>query len=110
MRDWSTEMPFVDLFLRAREWVPQQEGKPWGQGPPLARTAEGWVARLEPGQYATTILSGGGHPAGRYTCLTRGKGELRFWGDVADVTTPAPGRAGVHDQGEGLDLSGHPRH
>ncbi len=100
VRDWSTEMPFVDLFPRAREWVPQQEGKPWGQGPPLARTPEGWVSRLEEGQYATTILSGGGHPAGRYTCTYRGKGELRFWGDVAEVATTGAGRVQFTSQGK----------
>jgi hypothetical protein len=89
--DYSTEMPFVDLSRRARAWVSQEEGKPWGKGPELALTDDGWVAKLQPKQYATTVLSGGAHPAGRYLCLYEGKGELRFW-NAAKAVTEAPGR------------------
>ena len=85
-------MPFVDLFWRARAWIPQQEGQPWGKGQPLETTPQGWVSRLDPGQYATTVLSGRGHPAGLYTCLYEGKGQLRFWGDVQNVKAVSPGR------------------
>jgi hypothetical protein len=89
--DYSTEMPFVDLFRRARAWVSQEEGQPWGKGPALALTPEGWVASLRPKQYATTVLSGGAHPAGRYLCLYDGKGALRFW-NAAKAVKEAPGR------------------
>lgn len=98
--DWSTEMPFVDLFRRAREWIPQAEGKPWGQGPPVATTPEGWVARLEPGAYATTVVSGGAHPAGRYACTYEGTGELRVWGDAAGVREEGPGRLTFESAGK----------
>lgn len=90
--DWSTEMPFVDLFRRARAWISQQEGKPWGQGPNLPLTPDGWPARLADGQYATTLISGGGHPSGLYTCLYDGRGDLRLWGDVRDVRREGSGR------------------
>lgn len=33
--DWNTELPFVDVFRFSREWISQQAGKPWGQGPKL---------------------------------------------------------------------------
>jgi hypothetical protein len=33
--DWNTELPFIDVFHLSREWISQQEGKPWGQGPKL---------------------------------------------------------------------------
>lgn len=80
--DWSTEYPFVDVFRTARPWIAQAEGKPWGQGPKLEPTEEGWVKSLQPGQYATTlVLVGGGHPAGKYLCLFDGEGELDFQGN-----------------------------
>lgn len=97
--DWSTEIPFVDLFWRARAWVPQQEGQPWGKGKPLATTPQGWISSLETGQYATTVLSGPGHPAGTYTCLYKGIGELRFWGDVQNVKLLGPGRLQFSSKG-----------
>lgn len=99
--DWSTEMPFVDLFRRARAWVPQEEGKPWGQGPKLELSADGYPARLGAGQYATTVISGGGHPAGLYTLLHDGKGELRVWGDVKEVKDEGGGRLSFSSEGRG---------
>jgi hypothetical protein len=90
--DWATELPFVDLFKHARAWISQQEGKPWGQGPDLELTAEGWVRSPKPGQYATTILCAhGGHPPGRYVCLYDGEGELDF-ANNANVVRWAAGR------------------
>jgi hypothetical protein len=89
--DYSTEMPFVDLFRRARPWVSQADGKPWGQGPKLELTPDGWIARLAPGQYATTVISGGAHPAGLYTVLHDGKGKVEPWGDAKDINPGGPG-------------------
>lgn len=90
--DWSSEMPFVDVFKHSRRWISQAEGKPWGQGPELDLTAEGWVKSLRPGQYATTLVCvAGGHPAGRYVCLYEGEGELDFAGN-AKAVSKSPGR------------------
>jgi len=92
--DWNTELPFVDLFHLARAWISQQEGKSWGQGPPLALDEHGWVKHLEPGCYAETLLCTGeeGHyPPGRYVCLYDGKGKIEF-GNIKKVVSEAPGR------------------
>lgn len=90
--DYATEMPFVDVFKPSRPWISQQQGKPWGQGPKLELTPEGWVKRLQPGQYATTLMCvAGGHPAGTYVCLYEGSGELEFSGN-AKVRKQTPGR------------------
>ena len=78
--DWNTELPFVDLFKFSREWISQQEGKSWGQGPKLELDAKGWVKRLEPGCWAETFVTSYDthYPAGEYTVLYDGKGELDF--------------------------------
>jgi hypothetical protein len=90
--DYATEMPFVDLFRRARPWISQADGKPWGQGPKLELTPDGWIARLAPGQYATTVISGGHHPAGTYTVLFDGKGKVEPWGDAKTIQAEENGR------------------
>ncbi len=90
--DYSSEMPFVDVFKHARTWIPQAEGKPWGQGEPLELDEHGWIKRLAPGQYATTLMCvADGHPPGRYICLYEGSGTLDFQGNT-EVLKQAPGR------------------
>ena len=34
--DWSTELPFVDVFRQSRVWISQKQGASWGKGPELA--------------------------------------------------------------------------
>lgn len=104
--DHSTEMPFNDLFTQARSWIPQAEGKPWGQGPPLELGPDGNVLRLIPGQFATTVMcSKAGHPAGRYVCLYDGEGTIEFGGCV-NGTREKPGRIDVQlNEGDGLFLN-----
>lgn len=90
--DYSTEMPFVDLFRSSRPWISQADGKPWGQGPALELDERGWVKRLAPGQYATTLMAvHGGHPAGKYVCKYDGEGELDFQNN-ARIVEQRPGR------------------
>ncbi|CAN5570305.1 hypothetical protein BH11ARM2_BH11ARM2_14170 [soil metagenome] len=90
--DWNTELPFVDLFRFTREWISQEEGKAWGQGPKLEVDGRGWVRRLPPGVFAETFLTSyeNHYPAGDYTVLYDGDGDLAF-GNGA-VTASAKGR------------------
>lgn len=77
--DYSSEMPFVDLFMHSRRWISQSVGKPWGKGPKLELTEQGWIKRLQPGQYASALMCwAGGNPQGRYVCLYEGQGEIDF--------------------------------
>lgn len=81
VNDWSTEGPFTNLFRSSRTWISQREGAAWGAGGPLALTPDNWVASLESGQYATTIILGDvtGHgPGGDYVVLYDGDGDLQF--------------------------------
>jgi hypothetical protein len=93
LADWSTEIPFTDVFRMSREWISQREGAPWGQGPKLALDEHGWVKRLEPGTWAETpmnTIEGGHYPSGTYTVRYDGKGEVAFTN--ANVRSAIPGK------------------
>lgn len=93
--DWSTAWVFVDVFRHARQWIPQQvSGGPWDTGEHLDVDANGWIASLEPGQAAATLMvrdTGGRYPAGEYLCLYEGEGTIEFGFD-ARVVSSSPGR------------------
>lgn len=95
LADWSTEIPFKDVFKSARAWISQQEGKPWGQGPPLELDEHGWVKRLAPGCRAETPMLTAEHdPGGAFVCLYEGTGTIEFW-NVAGFRPVAPGEIAV---------------
>ncbi len=97
--DWSTEWPFVDVFKTSRPWLSQRQGAAFGQGGPLNLTPEGWVASLEPGQFAETVMmTGSQFPAGQYTLLYDGEGKLGFGFDNAKIVSQSPGRMTVDVQ------------
>ena len=92
--DWNSELPFVDVFRLSRPWISQKQGASWGQGPKLDLDEHGWVKRLESDCWAETpicTLSPGHYPAGKYTVLYDGQGELDFW-NAASVVSRAPGK------------------
>jgi hypothetical protein len=103
--DYSTEWVFVDVFKHARPWVPQTTAwdSPWDTGQPLATTPAGWPL-LAPGQAAATLMLfdiDGKYPAGVYTCLYEGTGDLVFGGN-ASVLTKQPGKIELNvTQGNG---------
>ena len=81
IKNYATELPFVDLFRMAGSWVSQRKKGKWGDGPALEIDEHGWVKRLEPDCIAIVIVCGikGGHyPSGNYTVLYDGEGELAF--------------------------------
>lgn len=100
VRDWSSELVFVDAFHTARAWISQAKGQPWGKGGQLEVDERGHVRSLAPGQYAETIVCTGFeklYPAGLFTCLYDGDGDLDFTGD-ARVSERQPGRLKVNIQ------------
>jgi hypothetical protein len=109
--DWSSAWTFVDAFKLSRVWIPQQEGKSWGQGEPIAVDANGWVTSLKPGQFAETVMFTGGkhYPVGMYTLLYDGEGKITFReGGSLKVVSQTPGRMRVdvrsHDDGVFLQI------
>ena len=104
--DWTRQWPFVDIFKLARAWIPQQEGQPWGQGPPLQLTPDGWPASLQPGQFAETIIfdnqledNAASYPSGNYTLLYDGEGTIAFDLGSATIVGQSPGRMVVNVPG-----------
>ncbi len=93
--DWSTEYCFSNLFHLSREWISQEEGKEWGQGPKLNVDSEGWVKELQPGCWADTMMltrCNGHQPKGNYVCLYDGEGEIEFPLTDYRLVSKKPGR------------------
>jgi len=106
MSDWTTEMPFVNLMRHCRSWGTQNAT--WvGSGQnvwdtqviqAIPRDAEGYPMQvpffqpgLETGQRVYTVWANTeAWPAGTYTLLYDGEGELDLWGD-ADIISRQPG-------------------
>lgn len=95
VRDWSTQLAFVDVFKRARQWIPQQfDDNVWDTGDTLNIDQYGWIASLDSGKAAGTLLFigvNGNYPSGTYVCLYEGTGSFQFGFD-ATVTSSQPGR------------------
>jgi hypothetical protein len=94
--DWNTELPFVDVFRLSRDWVSQPPGaSDWGKGPTLALDESGWIKALEPNCSADSPMmssTDARYPAGNYTVLWQGDGEVDLWGG-GRVTSSGTGRA-----------------
>lgn len=74
--DYSTDMPFVDLFKSSRPWTSGSE-REWGDGRSIDLDENGWVRSLKTGQVARTLmLTRGGHPGGEFIIQYEGDGEI----------------------------------
>jgi len=91
--DYGTELPFVDLMHNARIWYTKDNGNPAdpfdsGHRDELSYRSDGYpthvpqqIAGSEYDQRVVTIWAiTDGWPAGGYTVLWDGTGELSFWG------------------------------
>jgi len=103
---WSTDFPTIDQFKRGQTWLtsctdvddgctgfdPKHSAWDTGEEDKLDLDANGWVKSLPAKgdtevkfRYATTILfngDNGAHPAGTYTVLYDGVGELQYSGII----------------------------
>jgi hypothetical protein len=80
--DWSTELPFSDVFHQARAWISQKEGTPWGHGPALSLDQNGWIKKLDPNcsaQSPVFSLPAAHMPKGSWTLLYEGEGKVELW-------------------------------
>lgn len=95
--DWSNvNWPLVDFFKSSRPfWAQPANGtNPWNLDQALDLDSNGYPTSLPSGVGAATLLmwgDGGYHPAGEYTVLYDGEGEITFWSN-ASVVTSEPGR------------------
>jgi hypothetical protein len=88
------QIPFVDVFKMSAPWTLHSNTLPGQQTEP-ALDENGWVTKLEPGEYAETSIftgSSGHYPAGEYTLTYEGKGTLTASGAGVSITDSAPGR------------------
>jgi len=96
--DYGTELPFVDLMHNARQWYTKDIGNPAdpfdsGHTQDLNYRSDGYPTHIPqdiPGstydQRVVTIWAiTDGWPAGEYTVLYDGTGELRFWGGYENL-------------------------
>ena len=108
MADWTTEMPFVDLMHHCRTWGTQNASwvsggqNVWDSGVigSVPRDSNGYPLQtpffapglgLETEQRIYTVwASTKAWPAGTYTLLYDGEGELDLWGD-ATILSSQPG-------------------
>jgi len=93
-------VPFADLVQQAGDWVSNQEGAPWGAGPPLRLRRDGWPSRLAAGQFATAVLAEVRYPAGTYSVTWSGRGTF----DVNGRVFSAGGSGTVELDGESIVL------
>lgn len=98
LADWGTEIPFVDLMRMSRTWYTKSIGDPEdpfdsGFTGELDLREDGYpshVPQTVPGspypQKVVTIWAiTDGWPAGEYTVLWEGEGELTFWGNYENL-------------------------
>ncbi len=88
VRDWSADVPFVDVFRAARTFRESN--------PDLELDEHGWVKSLNGDQTATTYMLWdikGRFPGGRYEVTYQGKGRIRYGGGAEPVS-----------RGEGRDV------
>ncbi|MFM9133965.1 MAG: hypothetical protein ACKOT0_00775, partial [bacterium] len=77
---YSGTVPFNDLMRQAGDWVPNADGAPWGEGPPLTLRRDGWPASLARGQVASTVIADVRYPPGRYSVAWSGSGTFTIAG------------------------------
>lgn len=120
--NWSTEMPFVDAFKMAKQWLTQCVATDPGcsgawdtkEYEKLDLDANGWVKSLpaaeDPPEYTrvATVLfrSVEPYPGGRYVVLYNGEGTIEYGFDARydraasrpgrDVINVTPSKSGIH--------------
>ena len=80
--DNDSSMPFIDLFRAA---IPFEESRPWTTKGNIVYDTDGWPMNLNGGQAGSRFLSNlppQTIPAGTYTVLYDGEGEIRYSNDA----------------------------
>lgn len=90
---WASECPFVDAFKTSAPFWHQTSAQ-WELPEPMELRPDGYPARLAPGRMAGTLMFGGigtAYPAGDYTCLYDGEGDIHF-GFAGAILSATKGR------------------
>lgn len=84
IRDYSAELPFVNIFHSSRAWIPQSKDK-WDSGETLALDSSGWVKSLPNNTIAGTLMTNSMpniYRTGRYIVSYKGKGTIEYGFDA----------------------------
>lgn len=97
LTDWSTEVPFTDLFKLSRPWFSGNE-RAFSDERPIEIDERGWVRSLAPGQIARTLMLWDirTYRAGRYIVVYDGTGEITYSKISAARLVPEESRPGRH--------------
>jgi RTX calcium-binding nonapeptide repeat (4 copies) len=85
--DFSTELPFVNIFQSSRAWIPQSAGS-WDTGKALDLDSSGWVKSLPQDSFAGTLMMRdmpNVYRTGRYIVSYEGTGTLEYGFDAKKV-------------------------
>jgi hypothetical protein len=94
--NWSSEIPFLDLFRRSGPWKSRLPGKSADEAPVLDLDDCGWVRNLRPDQSAdAAVFYERRYPPGKYICFYEGQGELEF-SNAVKIVKNEPGRMEIH--------------
>lgn len=75
--DWASELVFLDYAKRARVWIANKEGMPYGEGGPLDLDEHGYIRSLEPGQKGELFFGTYPHyEEGAYYVFFDGEGAI----------------------------------
>lgn len=91
----DASVPFIDLFHAA---IPFEESRPWTTKGQIVYDTDGWPMNLNGGQAGSRFLShltAAAIPAGEYTVLYDGEGEIQYNND-ATLVERKPGRDIIH--------------
>lgn len=121
--DWSTEVPFIDAFKSARDWIPQCDRSDPGcdgewsteEYDRIDLDDHGWVKSL-PGpnarekftQVSTLLLLVESYPPGEHVVLYEGEGEIEYDFDATkNEAASQPGRdvIDINPTGKGVLLT-----
>jgi hypothetical protein len=85
--DFSTELPFIDIFQSSRVWFPQSEAK-WDSGETLDLDSSGWVRSLPSNSVASTLMMRDMpniYRPGRYVVSYEGTGTIEYGFDAKKI-------------------------
>jgi hypothetical protein len=114
VKDWSTELVFVDVFKQCRKWISYEKGGAWDSGVNVPLGVNGYPVeipyndKVHPPQHVKTLLLWGiegKFPEGNYRFIVSGKGKITLSGAAnGTFACPFDGAVQVDNSKSGIIL------
>lgn len=114
IKDWSTELVFVDIFKQCRKWIPFEKGGAWDSGVNVPLGENGYPLEIpyndnvHSPQYVKTLMLWGienRFPAGNYRLIVSGTGKITLSGAAnGTFTCPFNGQVEIDNNKSGIIL------